>query len=524
MIASGPGSGRTDREDMTLLDLGRRLSPALSIIAYLLLLVIVVRTRNYAAMNHDVAWLVLCAERWLHGAVFGVDLMEINLPGAMLLYVPPVYLAEITGLPRTVCVDLWVGLVCVPSAILVARVVATLDGRHPSSRQAFLTGLMLAPGLIFLPGSDFAQREQFVAVLLLPYAVLSMAGPRWQGSALLRHVTAVLAALAICIKPHYVLLLAIGFLIQVYRGGWRQALRHSDAALIFILGLGYVALVLTAFAPWVAMMRSMSHFYLAYGSPFSAILVAALWPALLILPGVFIANFNLVGARTLRTFLVYAGVALLLFLLQGKGWEYHALPIKLFLWTGLAVVFVANLPRLVMLSKYPALTSLAVLLVPVMLTQWAWQIGIKDRVRYEQFVEDIGIRRFAKPGDPVLFITATQSLPFPLVLHENYVWALRYPAIWPLAGIFARESLQPELTDPNDITAAGRVADEIAADVVHYRPKVIVIDDRKIQPYLPTGCHYLPLLQRFDAFNAAWANYELGSSTTDYAIYVRRGD
>ncbi|MDY0872296.1 hypothetical protein [Dongia rigui] len=513
-----PSDARASR-----LNLGQRIAPLLIVIAYLALLVIVVRTRTYAATNHDVAWLIICAERWLHGAVLGVDLMEINLPGAMLLYVPPVWLADATGLPQTTCVDLWVGIVAVLGAALVARIVSLLDGRVPFSRQEFLTGLLLAPGFALLPGLDFAQRDQFVAILLLPYAILTMAGSRWRDGAFLRHVTAVLAALAICIKPHYVVLLVGGFLVQTYREGWRRALLQTDAFLIAAIGLGYIALVLTVFAPWVDMARSMSPLYLSFGGEFGAILVAAILPALLFCAGLCLANLQLAGGTTLRNLLVYAGLALVLFVVQGKGWEYHALPIHLFLWAGVIVIFIANLPAIAARSKFPALLGLMLVVVPVLLTEWAWRLGMYDRIRYEQFVEDVGIRQFAHPGDAVQFLTLTQSLPFPMVLHEKYVWALRYPALWPLGGIFSRAGQKTDVTEPANRAAIALVATQIAEDIARYRPRVIVVDDRENQPYLPTSFHFLPLLREVAAFDAAWQDYTRASETAAYQIYVRKG-
>src|SRR5215472_16888374 len=65
---------------------------------FVLVLAAALLLRRYVVPNVDVSWGLTIAEKILDGQRLYVDLIELNPPGAILLYLPPVIVAPLFGL------------------------------------------------------------------------------------------------------------------------------------------------------------------------------------------------------------------------------------------------------------------------------------------------------------------------------------------------------------------------------------------------------------------------------------------
>ena len=72
------------------------LPPWLLLVLVLLLAVVL---RHGATINDDVSWCVTLAEKVLDGERLYVDVIEINPPATMFLYVVPALMGRLSGLP-----------------------------------------------------------------------------------------------------------------------------------------------------------------------------------------------------------------------------------------------------------------------------------------------------------------------------------------------------------------------------------------------------------------------------------------
>lgn len=505
------------------LDLSATIPWGIHLVTCLLLLLVGVRVRAYAIANHDVAWLLVAAERWLGGATLGTDIVEINTPAALLLYVPPVWLADMTGISVLIWVNIWIAALALLCAALAGRIVAHVFEQPGNSRQAFLTTVMIGAVLLFYPTYDFGQREHVVAALLLPYGIMATATRDWRDHRRLSGIVAIFAACAVCIKPQFILILAVVFMLNLRRSGWRQAIARTHAVSIAAIGAIYVLIVVVAFPDWLAMAQAAGRLYVAYESSFGSVLNALVMSGLMVLAAVLIATLELPGRAVLANLVILSVAVLLLYLVQSKGWQYHQLPAHLFIWSGLAVMFVASLPRLAALSKAPWAIVLAVLLLPACLTERARLDNGAERIGYESSDHVAAIRALARPGDGILYLSASLPPAFPLVLEEGLIWRSHYPCLWPLAGAMM---LDPVKVD--DAALAKSVIDGVAAnlaqDIANYRPHLIVVDMRQLKPHLPDGFQFLPLLMRYPAFKDAWQAYASKGVAGSYEIFVRQVD
>ena len=281
----------------------------------------------------DVSWLTVAADRMLQGQRLYSQVMEVNPPLSVLLYVPPVLLAGALGVtPETASAWLCVLAIAFSLALSGALLRPVLGGDRT---RAWKLAAAAAFVLCVMPGAAFGQREHIAVMALMPFLAVCFLRsearrPPW---------TLALAAglgmgLAVCIKPHFAAVAILPALWAMWRSRqfrpYAQIEMWATAAAIAayaVVVLAWFPSFLTDFLP-VALET-----YVPIRSPF--------W-MLLVLPGVPLAVGAVIVARLLRLEARWLAVPLLgglggavAFLIQGKGWPYHAYPMLAFTMLGL---------------------------------------------------------------------------------------------------------------------------------------------------------------------------------------------
>lgn len=158
-------------------------------------------------LNTDVAWLFELSKRVLAGAdTYREAGFETNPPMMIYLGLLPAWLHSVLGLNAQCSLTLFITILSAGTLLLAARVLSGVAALPMANQNVFLIGL----GYIFvvLPGSMMAQREHFILLFSIPYALVVFAflegavTPRW-----LRCIAGLLAGIALCIKPPFTLVL-----------------------------------------------------------------------------------------------------------------------------------------------------------------------------------------------------------------------------------------------------------------------------------------------------------------------------
>lgn len=196
----------------------------------------------------DVGWLVVVAQRMLGGARLYSDIVEVNPPASVLLYVPIALAKLLTGAALVPLVLGWMFALSFLSIALTTKILGRAEkgaetGPWPAA-AAFMT--------LAFPLGAFGQREHMALVALLPFLAIVVA--RAQG-ARLPPAPALLAGLcgglAMIVKPHFVL---CGLLAVLYCCIWTRSLKvlfvpeNWVAAAVVV---GYAVLVLVAYPDFV---------------------------------------------------------------------------------------------------------------------------------------------------------------------------------------------------------------------------------------------------------------------------------
>jgi hypothetical protein len=314
---------------------------------WLLLAVLAVALLERALIDTtpDVSWLITLGEKVLDGQRPYVDFLEVNPPASIFLYLPAVAVARATGIAAEFAVGLFVFAAVAASLWISARIVRE-TGILKDVDLGRLAALFAA-ALLVLPGQTFGQREHIALICFLP--LLAVCAARAEGKPVVLHwaiIAGIGAGIVVAIKPH----LAFGVLFAattaaICARSWRPvfAVENWIAA---ALAAVYVAVVFAAFPAFVSELMplvmmvyvpqktSLADFLTVGSIPFwfaSLVIIIALKRG-----AAFSPPFVLLLASSL-------GFAIA-FVIQQKGWAYHAYPMIALSLVGAVIAFFDRWP------------------------------------------------------------------------------------------------------------------------------------------------------------------------------------
>ncbi|MCI5077555.1 hypothetical protein [Oricola sp.] len=383
---------------------------------------------GFAELHGDVSWLLIVADRVLNGETLYRDVYEINPPLSVALYLPWMGLEHLTGIRAEVFTTLAVFAVLAVSMMLVLGILrrtAWLDG---SVRPALFT---VAALLFFAPTSVFAQREHWGMIAFLPCLTLIAAravrGPRLEMPLGLVIASGVLGAAIVCLKPYYVLAILLPVLIS--------AARHRSLRILFAVENLAAAAVVVAYGLIVW------KFFPAYAEnvlPIALDLYGTNWTdaGRASLEGLKVTGFAFAAVavicwRTRFDPVVTSGFAastgfLAVFLAQGKGWDYHLLPVVVTVGLTLAIAW-RQAPRR---DGALGIGRILALCACVSFAQWS-----ADRIRNgTQYVFELASLDNLPPDATLLTFTQHLKLVHPAARHIRARWIARDGSDW-IAGL-----------------------------------------------------------------------------------------
>jgi len=475
--------------------------------------------------NHDNGWLLIAAERLLDGGTYRRDFVEPNPPLILFLNVPPVLLSRLLGVAPYTAFSLYVcGLILLSAALSARSLAACLDGARGPTGAAVVACVAI---LALEPGYEFGQREHLFVILFLPgllWFALREAGRDERPDAATLLAIA-LAAVAVLIKPFYLVLPAAMLGLRLLRLRNPRALLDPAVAVLAAAGLLYAAVILLAYPEYLEEARMQRQVYFAWDRSWLTVLLdsreaagalclAAALGALVPMPP---------RARSAVLHLVLAAAGLLaVALAQKKGWAYHLLPVIELSLLALAVLAAILVPRLAARPRLPARVALAAILLQAasLAIRPAGEVAYAARARYRDTPLIATLQRLA----------AGQSY---LMLTGGYLWGV--PGLID-ATLGARGLGQVFLPGASRLLAgdAGQreraaalypfVVEELVGDLERFRPAVVAVDTRPNKQGMPENFDILRYYGDADSFRRAWARYRLLESRGGWDFYGRADD
>jgi hypothetical protein len=414
------------REHSALPKLAARLRPALPLIA---VTIAAVALRLLIVTATDVSWLITLSEKVLDGTRLYVDLIEVNPPASVLLYLPAVALSRLIGVAPEIVVNTLVFFAAGASLWIAGRILVRarlLDGVDGWTLAAFAAFLLL-----IFPARTFAQREHIAVIVLLPALAVYVARAQGISPGFAAIVMAGIGTgIALSIKPHFAIAIVLAAATAAcHAKSWRPffALEHWIAGGIVAI---YGVSVLIFYPQFVAeVLPLVQAVYVPIHLPLFTILAhtaAILWLISIFLlarqqrEAIFQPRFSILLLASCGFALAYA--------VQGKGWPYHTYPML-----ALVLLALAILPGTrekmtpeglaIKNSRTDRLASLIITLCLVG-TGFYWMTRGVDFTPLAEIIR----RNAVQPK--VLAITSDIGLGHPLVRQVGGQWAQRVGSLW----------------------------------------------------------------------------------------------
>ena len=422
-------------------------------------------------LNWDVAWLTYLAREANEGVGVYREYIEINPPLQLWLLRPVVASADLIGVPVASMVK-WVLF-----GIAVGLTWNLGCGVPKRLREQLLWGV--AFGALLLPMDQFAQRDHFSALLVLPTAAVT--GLRRAGHEVARRravLAGLLAGAAVALKPHYAVVLP---LLAAYGAWgkhrwWQDLARQPELWLSPVILAAYLLSIAALTPEYFDQARTYGGYYLEWHQAqphewlqpltFLTMAVALGWG--IVRRG---HPYRIIGDALL---LVSLGLYLAA-LIQYKGFSYHLLP---------AAIGASALLPLIVSSKRYAVASLVALVALVAVYQGErWAASAKRRVNaVSATLRYTGARS-------VLVATHMVRTAWPTVLVEDVRWSSSFPSTWWMARLVEKRvdgvNWNPEF-EPGDLSPVERrLLERFADDLEKRQPDLVIayVPDRRIEPY-----------------------------------------
>jgi len=425
------------------------------LLALACVLVAAVLQSRFVPLDADVSWLITVCEAVLSGKRLYVDIVEVNPPASVWLYLPWVALAHLLHLrPETVVAAAMCG-----GALLSLRATLALSARLPHPPSPFAIAAAIGFVGLILPGGLFAQREHIALLIALPtLAAIALLGDRGR----LPRRTAVLAGLGagviVCIKPHFALALLLPTV-------WASRRLRSPAALVVPLAaaalppLLYAAATLLWAPDFLSLLPMLSATYLPMHAPWTDFLLSPLLtvPAVLVVSAVLLRPAD--GNGLVASWLLGAVGFALAGLLQWKVYANHSLPGYALAFAGVIVLLFDRHGE----RRRRLVGAGVALLAAVMVSQTATilpQPGLAE-----------AIRRAAPPHPKLITLGCQLVTGHPAVRHVDGRWVGSRAALFTAAGARFVGLDRPGVRRWYDQDLA-----LFAADVRRERPDIVLVE------------------------------------------------
>jgi hypothetical protein len=487
---------------------GTALASAVRLSPFIVLAVLTASMALVQPINHDVAWFLVVGERVLEGDIYGRDVADINLPSVAYLNALVVSTARALAISPYAALAIGVVLAVLAAAWIIERLGRESD-MAPSSTFSYVAALSFCGAVLLLPGNDFAQREQIGMALLGPYLMACHGRARARAVGALAGVTVgVLAGAGVLIKPQLGLVLPVLETYLVWRlRTWRTVLRAEVGAAVATGAAGAAAMIAAAPAYFSKVVPLAASAYWAYDASWAPLLISPCWLLLLLMAvAVRVARPAEGSVRVFAELAALAASAFFLsWLLQGKLFEYQALPFRIaIVWQVALVVASQPWPRTATdRESLPLRVALAAGLVYVL--GLTWQTVSIEWHRRANGLERLHAAVVERGPVETLFVFSTSIEPaLPLAVRLGAAWSGRYGCLWPLPAAIRRGPLSQAAAD----TIGADLVDAVVADLRRRPADVILVETSSRQQAMAEHrVDFVAWLSRDAEFRRVWSSY-----------------
>lgn len=441
----------------------------------------------WVPLDADVSWLITVCERVLSGDRLYVDILEVNPPASVWLYLPLVALAKAIGARPEAAVVAGFAVAALASVAATVRLASKLDESPPPLPLT----LALSFIALVLPMALFAQREHAAFLLALPATAaialtaegkrLSVGTLAWTGAA---------AGLAIAIKPFFALAIAAPALWAWWKCRSLKPFAPALAAASAVVAA--YAIAIFAFTPaYFDLVPVLAKIYTRMTPPLSGLLTGPIFFPALTAALAYLLRPKVVPPLAMAWALSSAGF-IAAALIQAKNYINHLFP-------GTCMALAAAVLLLTMRGTIRR-TAVGAGLAALAAFE-TWQFTILPDPAVARAIERVG-----PPSPSVIALSPQLTVGHPVTRNVGGHWAGSRAALFTAHG-----ARRVGLDDPSALAAYRDDLATFAADVAKKHPDVVLVDERS------------RWLWKEPVIVSAMRPYRPAARAGDVQVWVRRG-
>lgn len=497
-------------------------------------------------IHHDCALLLQQGQLILDGWVPYVSFIEVNPPLIMYLNVLPAFLARSLGLNALPTFSFLVLILAVWSATSIYKSLRLLDRKNDTQSAVVVFATYLGITLLVV-GNEFGQREHLFSALCFPFIFLRLL--RWSGEYVPAYrgaVLGVLAAIGVCLKPYFLLIVAGPEIYWFFSYRRFRPLLSTEFWCFVATGLAYVGhfyflpaeMFRAYFFVWVP---EVAKHYDAYANGIRHTLVQLyfLVPIVVAVAAILLSRCYTRGVRRWILGLACATLAAAItYMIQLKGWKYHAVPMEIGAALLVALLGSASskangsltdtkraswtIPRLYTTFSR---SSLAILLMFC-----AYRAYSMDRLLHDRCVPTelyTVVDKMTQTGDTVLFIDTSVVPAYPMMMQLGLLPASRYLQSLPVALAYEDEKHDDgrklpyhSASEMSNLEAA--FLRDMFADIQTSTPILIAIKSDEHPQACPKNFRMLDYLRQYPSFKYVEEHYDAIEEIDGFRLFVRK--
>ncbi len=447
----------------------------------------------------DMGWLLQCLERFLAGGTYTKDFYETNPPLSFLIYLPAYPFYTYLGIePQTAVIGCFLIYMLLANFVLLKM----LQHEHAPILAALLIAQTWAMGI------SAGSKDHLIFIFLPVICLLQYRITTEQKTDKVSTILAIImGGTAVCLKPHYALIPAAFFFHRLYvTRSILTCIKSSDFIGLFIFGVGY-ALFISIFTPsfWDLLPEISLLYTEDKPFPLSSRLFYLIFAVFGIICALFTNNKNLKTA--IYSMACLSLLCLVPYVLQNKGFHYHALPLLGFSITAL-FLGVYTVAKFIFPDKDIRLW-IAGIFISLLCTTYT--VGGKSKFLTDgqylakPLIDTIDERAWNRVYATYDFKSSMIALPYMTDLKNGS----RFGQIWPLFNLLQLHSQAKTEEEREQIKERMlSYAEMIAQDMKRYKPSVITIPQYNDKAIGKRTKNYYNFLMQNEKFKKNMENYE----------------
>lgn len=476
------------------------------------------------AMNVDIAFLALSAERLLNGEMMSVSYYDTNPPLSILLYTPAAFLTGLSSIPLYITTILCSGFYLVISTLCTYTLLKKLPWtQHDTQKQHLILLTYLFANTIAV-NHDFGQRDHILGMALFPFVLaqilitLNISFSGWS-----KWTALIFGSITLLLKPHYGLIpVAILLSRMVYqRRFW--IIKDADFLCLATTTLIYLAVIFAFFNDFISVI--LPDILLFYAGHFDesvikpSVTIGGLALGLIVMP--LLLNYKdnnficIIGAITL--------LCVIAFFLQGKGYIYQYIPARIFVCIGI-ITLIYNMITNIKSLPIPSGIVVITLSIAAFFTISSQSIHLEKRPTHTEYKNSELVQILNKCDKECSFFMFNDKINMiqELSIYTNQKHASRFPVLWFMPYLINNTN-NPDLKAQEQEqlkTYKEKYYTFMLEDLKHYRPKTLLITDTNFG--MKRQFDFIAYTQEQNIeFTDIWADYDyVDTVTIEFDDYI----